>query len=71
MNSEKMPAGSGAHGLIQYRPESEHLRFHCWPRNRGKGREIVKVYTITYLLKKLSATKMNFEKLPAGGGSPG
>ena len=37
INFEKPPAGGGARGLIQNSPESTCLRFHCRPRNRGKG----------------------------------
>ena len=51
MNYEKPPEGGGVIGLIRNSPELARLRFHCQPRNRGKGREVVKVYTITYFKK--------------------
>ena len=71
MNFEKPPAGGGARGYIRNSPELARLRFYCRPRNRGKGGEAVKVYTITYFKINLSGTKMNFENPPAGGGAHG
>ena len=44
MNFEKPPEGGGVIGLIRNSPESARLCFHYRPRNRGKGREVVKVY---------------------------
>ena len=35
-----MPTGGGAHGLIQNRPKSSCLCFHCQMINRGKGGEV-------------------------------
>ena len=37
MNFKKLPAEGRACGWIRNRPEPAHLRFHCRPRNRGKG----------------------------------
>ena len=71
MNFEKLPAGGRARGLIQDSPELACLCLQFCPINRGKGVEVVKVYTITCFKIDLSATKMNFEKLPAGGGARG
>ena len=51
VNFEKPLEGGGVSGLIRNSSEFARLRFHCRPRNRGKGREVVKVYTITYLKK--------------------
>ena len=48
INFEKLPAGGGARGLIRNSPKLARLRFHCRFINRGKGGEVVKVYTITY-----------------------
>ena len=72
MNFEKLPAGGGARGWIRKCPGSARICFHFWPRNWGKGGEVVKVGILLPLLLilkiNLSATKMNFEKPPAGGG---
>ena len=75
MNFEKLPAAGGACGRTRNSPGSAHLRFHFRPRNRGKGGEVLKVGIVLPLLLILkpnfSATKMNFEKLPEGGGACG
>ena len=67
MNFEKPPEGGGVSGLIRNSPESASLRFHCRPRNRGKGRELVKVYTITYFKFFFTRNENEFRKAPAGG----
>ena len=75
MNFEKLPAGGGARGRTRNSPGSTRLHFQFRPINRGKGGEVVKVGIVLPLLLILkpnfSATKMNFEKIPAGGGARG
>ena len=67
MNFEKSPAGGVAIGWIRNSPESARLRFHCRPRNRGKGGEVVKVYTIAYFKNQFIRNKKEFQKTPVGG----
>ena len=37
MSSEKPQTRGGPRGWIRNSPESARLRFHCWPKNQGKG----------------------------------
>ena len=75
MNFETLPAGGGARGRTRNSPGSAHLRFHFRPTNQRKSGEVVKVGIAIPLLLILkpnfSATKMNSEKLPAGGEARG
>ena len=73
MNSEELTAGGGVCGWIRNSPKSARLCFHFWLWNRGKVGEVVNVGIILPLLLILnfnfSATTMNFEKRPEGGGA--
>ena len=66
-NFEKPPEGGGVSGLIRNSPESARLCFYCRMRNWGKGREVVKVYTITYFKKNYPQRKWISKN--SGGGS--
>ena len=71
INSEKPPGGGEARGWIRNNTELAHLRFHCRPRNRGKGGEVVKVYTIICFKNCFIRNENEFRKTPVGGWPPG